>query len=254
MTTTRRPRRRPAAACRSKSGPASCATAHQGVPVAGLPKSQAGGGGLLSNLFQSASQVSDAATAIVSAIRASSRSARTDPVRRRLSPATDTHLRTATESIGPPGSSVGPRWLVDGPGVRREPLDAARAGSIQKPRKQPHARKEVLDVCSVRIAKVGRAALVHRVRESFSPRQCRTMQIVAVGVEPGLGALDMAADFATTRQNRASGSSRPDARLHGRRDSPAHRAARGSAARKTTMIPPTCRSPSGSIDRGSTPA
>src|SRR5207245_9181199 len=32
--------------------------AHQGVPVAGLPKSQAGGGGLLSNLFPSASQVS----------------------------------------------------------------------------------------------------------------------------------------------------------------------------------------------------
>src|SRR5947207_11900154 len=36
-------------------------TAHQGVPVASLPKSQAGsGGGLLSNLFQSASQVSAA--------------------------------------------------------------------------------------------------------------------------------------------------------------------------------------------------
>lgn len=33
-------------------------SAHQGVPVAGLPKSQAGGADLLSNLFQSASQVS----------------------------------------------------------------------------------------------------------------------------------------------------------------------------------------------------
>ena len=33
-------------------------SAHQGVPVANLPRSQAGGGGLLSNLFQSGSQVS----------------------------------------------------------------------------------------------------------------------------------------------------------------------------------------------------
>ena len=33
-------------------------SAHQGVPVASLPRSQAGGGGLLSNLFQSASQAS----------------------------------------------------------------------------------------------------------------------------------------------------------------------------------------------------
>ena len=48
MTTTRRPRRRPAAACRWKSGPASCATAHQGVPVAALPNSQRRGG-FLSN-------------------------------------------------------------------------------------------------------------------------------------------------------------------------------------------------------------
>jgi penicillin-binding protein 1A len=34
-------------------------TAHQGVAVASLPRSSAGGGGLLSNLFQSASQVSE---------------------------------------------------------------------------------------------------------------------------------------------------------------------------------------------------
>jgi penicillin-binding protein 1A len=33
-------------------------TAHQGVPVASLPRSQAGSGGLLSNLFQASSQVS----------------------------------------------------------------------------------------------------------------------------------------------------------------------------------------------------
>jgi penicillin-binding protein 1A len=32
-------------------------SAHQGVPLASLPKSQTGGGGLLSNLFQSASQL-----------------------------------------------------------------------------------------------------------------------------------------------------------------------------------------------------
>ena len=34
-------------------------TAHQGVPVANLPRSPAGSGGLLSNLFQPASQVSE---------------------------------------------------------------------------------------------------------------------------------------------------------------------------------------------------
>ena len=42
-TTTRRPGRRPAAACRWKSGPASCKRRIRAWPVAGLPSSQRGG-------------------------------------------------------------------------------------------------------------------------------------------------------------------------------------------------------------------
>ena len=56
-------------------------SAHQGVPVANLPKSQAGGGGLLSNLFP-ASAGQRAATAIVSAIRAGAGAACSGPLRR----------------------------------------------------------------------------------------------------------------------------------------------------------------------------
>ena len=74
--------------------------AHQGVPVASLPNSQAGGGGLFSNLMQTASQVSAPSRR---AIRASARPARADPVRRRLSSAADASLGAA-ESLGAPGS------------------------------------------------------------------------------------------------------------------------------------------------------
>ena len=119
-------------------------TAHQGVPVAGLPRSQAGGGGLLSNLFQSGSQGQRAATAIVSAIRASAGAARTDPVRRRLSPATDAHIGAAAESIGAPGSGGWPGWLVDGPGVRRKPLDAAQRSTNKNCENNPMHSKQVL--------------------------------------------------------------------------------------------------------------
>ena len=81
------------------------------------------------------------------------------------------------------------------------------------------------------------------------------MQIVAVGIEPGLGALDMVADLARPPARTApNDSSRRDAPLHGRRDNPARKAARGSAATRTTANPPRCTNPSGSTDRGSTAA
>ena len=81
------------------------------------------------------------------------------------------------------------------------------------------------------------------------------MQIVAVGIEPGLGALDMTADPADHP---------PEPRRMIHLDEMRHlmggeivqhvRAARGSAATRTTASPRRCTNPSGSTDRGSTAA
>ena len=80
-------------------------SAHQGVPVAGLPNSQRGG--FLSNLFQTASQVS-----------APPAPSRADPARRRISAAAGTNVRAAAQSVGTPGSGGRTGWLADGPVVR----------------------------------------------------------------------------------------------------------------------------------------
>ena len=89
--------------------------AHQGVPVASLPKSQAGSP--FSNLLQTASQVS----APPAQPHASPGPARTDPFRRFVSTGAGASIR-ASQSIGATGSRGGTRWLADGSGVRRKPL------------------------------------------------------------------------------------------------------------------------------------
>ena len=80
-------------------------SAHQGVPVAGLPNSQRGG--LMSNLFQTASQVSAAPS-----------HAGADPAGRRISAAAGKNLGATTQSIGASGSGRGTGWLAGGSAVR----------------------------------------------------------------------------------------------------------------------------------------
>ena len=86
--------------------------AHQGVPVASLPNSQAGGG-LLSNLFQTASQVSAAADVAAACAVRRRRSRKAAPIgRRRRAPQRRRRIRSAA------GAGGGTRWLAGGPVVR----------------------------------------------------------------------------------------------------------------------------------------
>ena len=80
-------------------------TAHQGVPVASLPNSQRGG--FMSNLFQTASQVSAAPSQPAPV-----------PSGRRISAAAGKNLRATTQSIGAAGSGGGTGWLAGGSAVR----------------------------------------------------------------------------------------------------------------------------------------
>ena len=97
--------------------------AHQGVPVAAC-RSRKRRGGFLSNLFQSASQVS----APPARTQPRARPARADPVRQRLSAAAGTRLRAA-QSIRAAGSGGGTGWLADGP-VGRRSLIARRSRTV----------------------------------------------------------------------------------------------------------------------------
>ena len=84
--------------------------AHQGVPVASLPNSQRGG--LLSNLLQTASQVSAPPSQPAPRVRWRR------PLGRRLSAAADARIGAASQSIGASGASRGTGWLAGGPAVR----------------------------------------------------------------------------------------------------------------------------------------
>ena len=81
-------------------------------------------------------------------------------------------------------------------------------------------------------------------------RQAVAVQVGAVHVEPGLGAVGVGADAGSpAARTAASGSSRPDAPPRARRDSRARTAARGSAARSRTARRWSSTSPSGSTGR-----
>ena len=100
-------------------------TAHEGVPVAALPNSQAAG----------ACRTWRRRVAGVAADSGSARTGTGTGQQRRLSPAP--HARQCAT-----GSSRRARWLADGPAVRRESLGRleVRVTSKQKLRKQPHAQ------------------------------------------------------------------------------------------------------------------
>ena len=84
--------------------------AHQGVPVAGLPNSQRGG--LLSTLFQTASQDSAPPSQPAPA------SAGAAPLGRFVPAAADARLRATSQSIGASGTRRRTRWMAGGPAVR----------------------------------------------------------------------------------------------------------------------------------------
>ena len=121
MTTTRRPRRRPAAACRSKSGRRFMRAAHQGVPVAALPSAGQPGGAMVSTVAQTASARRGAAP----------QPAHMPPRQCRSAAAPDRRQR-ATEPGGAAGSRQRTRRLADGSAVRAvsEGRCEARASAV----------------------------------------------------------------------------------------------------------------------------
>ena len=198
--------------------------AHQGVPVAALPGIAIG-----RLVLEYRAGCFAQSTAPASVLHAA---------RRRCGPAgADAHL-------GAPASRRWTRWLADGPAVRR----SLNVQSLT------HSKSSNLRADFLSAVFVHARPIVH-FAENALILNAVAMQIVAGSIEPGLGALDMIADPARPpSRTAASDSSRPDARPRARRDNPAHRAARGSAARRTTTNPPRCMNPSGSTDRGSTAA
>ena len=97
--------------------------AHQGVPVASLPKSQAAAA---CSRTCSSPRRKSARPAIYQHRRCSRRrrSRRSIPVGG-VSSGADAHLGAA-QSIGAAGSGGGTGWLADGPGVRRKPVSQTR--------------------------------------------------------------------------------------------------------------------------------
>ena len=135
-------------------------TAHQGVPVAGLPNSQRGG--FMSNLFQTASQVSAAPTTGAG------------PTGRRISAATGTNLGAATQSIGAPGSGGRTRWLAGGPAVRKITRTVRSPGEAQRNpgAVNPHSTPSRVSLRCTR-ATVVRLASWQR-RRGFPPKRAGT--------------------------------------------------------------------------------
>ena len=190
MTTIRRPGRRPAAACRSRSGPASCAP-----PIRACRSQRCRTrkpGGFFSNVAQARTPQ---ASAVASAVARSG-------VARTVPPAAAAGRRRTARELGTAGSRGRAGWLADAAAVRR---DDRVFGRQRVPSSSSNARTTKREPLSLILDPV-------------------TMQVVAVGIEPGLGALDRRRRPCRPPARTApNGSSRRDAPLHGRRDSRAHK-------------------------------